>query len=149
MDNWTNTLVYGPKVLKKTKEGGAKRNLTNEIKNRIANCDNDVAAENESLDTHQKPRKVNSEEQLAKATTAKLEDGDFKAALRLICSEVSVRRLDWVEVDLFNLTALVDVSAEVPFQVWKPEMHFSRNIHQSRKIEEIHLDPINAPHRHL
>ena len=84
MDNWTNLLVYGSKVLTKPKSGGTKRNLTNKIKNRIVNYENVVAAESEPLDTHQKPRKVNSEEQLAKATTAKLEDGDFKAALRLI-----------------------------------------------------------------
>ena len=61
--------------------------IINKIKNRIANYENDVADESESLETHQKPRKVNSEEQMAKATTAKLEDGDFKAALSLICSE--------------------------------------------------------------
>ena len=87
VDNCTNLLVYGSKVLTKPKRGGTKRNLTNKIKNRIANYENDVADEDEPLDIHQKPRKVNGEEQLAKATTAKLEDGDFKAALRLICSE--------------------------------------------------------------
>ena len=85
--NLTNLLVFGSKVLTKPKKGGKERNLTNKIKNRIANYENDVAVENEPLDTHQKPRKVNSEEQLAIATTAKLEDGDFKAALRLICSK--------------------------------------------------------------
>ena len=73
-------------------------NLTNKIKKRIADYENDVAVEDESLDTHRKPMKVNSEEQLAKAITAKLEDGNFKAALRL-------------------KTLLL-------FQVWKPEMLF-------------------------
>ena len=62
-------------------------NLTNKIKKRIADYENDIGIEDETLDTHQKSRKVNNEEQLAKAITAKLEDGNFKAALRLICYE--------------------------------------------------------------
>ena len=55
-------------------------NLTNKIKKRIADYENDVGIEDETLDTHQKSRKVNNEEQLAKAITAKLEDGNVKAA---------------------------------------------------------------------
>ena len=57
LDNWANLLVYESKVLTKPKRGGTKRNLTNKIKNRIANYENDVADESEPLDTHQKPRK--------------------------------------------------------------------------------------------
>ena len=87
LDNRTNLLVFESKVLRKQKSGGTKRNLTNKIKKRIADYENDVGVEDESLDTHQKQRKINSEEQLAKAITAMREDGNFKAALRLIGSE--------------------------------------------------------------
>ena len=78
LDNWTNLLAFGSKILRKPKIQGTKRNLTNKIKKRITDCENDVGDEDKSLDTHQKLRKINSEEQLAKAITATLADGNFK-----------------------------------------------------------------------
>ena len=61
LDNWTNMLDFRSKILRKPERGGVKKNTAYKIKKRIANCENDVADEEKSLDTHQKPRNVNSE----------------------------------------------------------------------------------------
>ena len=83
LDAWTELLNFGRDVLSKPKRGGKRQNLTSIIKKRL-NPNSDPVPETLSSNS----RKTKDESaSLAAAVSAKIEDGNVKAAIRLICSE--------------------------------------------------------------
>jgi hypothetical protein len=88
--NWVSIFNWSGAVLVAPKRGGKRHNLTATIKKRIADFSSDT---NEILqDSSAKRvggRSVSASEQLAHAVSAKLEDGNIAAAIRILCSEES------------------------------------------------------------
>ena len=81
---WEKLFSFAPKLLQKPPRGGTRRNLTNVIKSRI-NKWKDGAEDPVTIQARViSSKKRDNETLLAKAITSKLEDGNFKAAMRLI-----------------------------------------------------------------
>ena len=86
---WNELLLFTPAILSKPKRGGAKRNLSNLIKKRTAKWDKDHPWDSlPTITTTNNARKIRDEDQLlASAVCFKLEAGNFKVALRILCSD--------------------------------------------------------------
>lgn len=89
ISNWSNLLGFGQANLQKPSRGGKKHNLANIIKKRL--CDKPQGAPGHTTgfcDYDAPPRRrLDSASALSAAVTAKIEDGNVKAALRILCSE--------------------------------------------------------------
>jgi len=88
---WRNLINFGPSILAKPKRGGNKRNISKLISCRIkewntsesVNTFNDrITSQTRYIHQCKDDRKL-----LASAVASKLEEGNFKAAIRLICSD--------------------------------------------------------------
>jgi hypothetical protein len=87
-DCWSDLLNFGQFVLAKTTRGGYKRNLTKIIQDRVAAWRSDERHSRVEADKRQRSAvPVDSEKYLATVVSMKLEEGNFKAAVRLVCSE--------------------------------------------------------------
>jgi len=90
---WSDLLAFGGIVLAKPRRGGKKHNITKTILSRIADwrSKGPKHSTNDGLDStaSRKPKatKYDPTKYLASAVASKLEEGNFKAAIRLICSE--------------------------------------------------------------
>ena len=87
---WREMLHFGPTILAKPKRGGANRNLSNVIIKRVVAWDekNRTTHSEQCLDRGYSKR-TTDDSRLAAAITRKLEAGNFRAAIRLICSSES------------------------------------------------------------
>ena len=86
---WHELLNFGPTILAKPKRGGSKRNLSDIINSRTIGClGQRCDANSRSLHyTWQKaPRRANKNSRLASAVSSKLEAGNLRAAVRIVCS---------------------------------------------------------------
>jgi len=88
---WHELLHFGPLILSKPKRGGSKRNLSNVVKSRVAAWDKDMVSTTnlptvESKPTRKLTENSNSCRPQAAAVSTKLEAGNFRAAIRIICS---------------------------------------------------------------
>ena len=81
--------MFSPVILTKLNRGGARRNLVNIINKRVRGWNKDSPSESlETTPTAKNLRTSKGEDQhMAAAVRAKLEAGNFKAALRILCSE--------------------------------------------------------------
>jgi len=88
---WREMLHFGPTILAKPKRGGANRNLSNVIIKRVAAWDekNRTTHPEQYFDRGYNKR-TTDDSRLAAAITRKLEAGNFRAAIRLICSSESL-----------------------------------------------------------
>lgn len=90
---WFNLLAFGAAVLVKTRRGDRKHNITNTILSRVADCrlkgPSHLTTDEPDLISNQKPKaiKYDPEKYLASSVASKLEESNFKTAIRLICSE--------------------------------------------------------------
>jgi hypothetical protein len=90
-DVWLKLLQFAPVILSKPARGGQK-NLTNVITRRIANFPSTEGGTAKRGGTAAKVRERRNEgadSRLARSVSSKLEEGNFKGAVRLICSEDS------------------------------------------------------------
>jgi len=83
---WRELLQFGGNILAKPKRGAVNINLSNIINRRVAAWDQSVTAADNA------PQSVNCRStidatRLAAAVASKLEAGNFKAAVRIICSD--------------------------------------------------------------
>lgn len=87
--SWTNLFSFGFNILRKPSRSGKRHNLTNIIKKRIDDCSQGSVSNQDDLDHNDTSRKrrPDAAASLSAAVTAKIEDGNIKAALRIICSE--------------------------------------------------------------
>ena len=84
--NWLAVLNWGSSILAVPKRGGKRHNVTSVIKKRIASFPvADVHDQVAFTQTHNK----SASSLLAQAVSAKLEDGNLRAAIRIICSDDS------------------------------------------------------------
>ena len=86
MEAWRSLLNFGLKILRKPARTGKRHNLASLIKKRT------IAGEvglNEDLliSSSLNNKKKNADEMLAAVVTTKVEDGNIKAAIRILCSE--------------------------------------------------------------
>src|SRR6218665_2249677 len=93
VEKWSNLLSFGGTVLVKPRRGGRKHNITKTILARITDWrlkgpSQSMKAELEST-SNRKPRvnKYDPDKFLASIVATKLQEGDSKPAIRLICSE--------------------------------------------------------------
>ena len=84
---WTNLFNFGSSILRKPVRGGKSRNLSKTIMKRVTDLKDGKTNTDELCSFQQKPNKTDKVRNLANAVASKLEDGNFKAALRLICSD--------------------------------------------------------------
>ena len=89
VSKWANLLSFGNSVLSNPKRGGAKRNLSNVIISRVNNfpgcSSNDDVPIRSNRRANQK--KLDPQKSLASIVSSKIEDGNFKAAVRILCSD--------------------------------------------------------------
>ena len=76
---------FGPVILAKPKRSGANRNMSNIINKRVATWDENLTLVRPRED-RRASKKTTESSKLAAAVTNKLEAGNFKAAVRIICS---------------------------------------------------------------
>ena len=90
---WNDLLMFGSKLLAKPARGGKNHNLGNLINKRSA-VYNDPAhsVQSNNRTGYVQPRRngESRENILAAAVTSKIEDGNLRAAIRLICSDDAV-----------------------------------------------------------
>ena len=83
---WRCLLSFGGSILRKPSRTGKRHNLASIIKKRTIAGDVDLN-DDKPLSSVSHKNKKNAGEMLAAAVTAKVEDGNIKAAIRLMCSE--------------------------------------------------------------
>ena len=84
---WLEFLHFGPVILAKPKRGGSKRNLSNIINSRTTAWDKDTVPTVHCQTTDSKvSRKSYDSSRPAAAVSDKLEAGNFRAAVRIVCS---------------------------------------------------------------
>lgn len=87
--NWTALFNWAGSILQPPKRGGKRHNLTATIKNRIS-CFSSTASPGASVDSSQAKRHLaNGDAKLSQAISAKLEEGNVRAAVRLLMSDDS------------------------------------------------------------
>ena len=85
-EKWNNLMAFTPGILLKPKRGGKRRNLSREINDRIARWPNDMR-DPQLLDQPPPGRQLSSDQGRAKTVMAKIEDGNLRATVRIICSD--------------------------------------------------------------
>ena len=84
---WKELLHFGPAVFAKPKRGGANINLSNIINRRIAEWDKEgISIVHPRCSDGRKSGNTSEDSKLAAAVANKLEAGNFRAAIRIICS---------------------------------------------------------------
>jgi len=84
LEAWSSLLHYGAHILHKPARTGARHNLASIIKKRMDGSGSEVQPRPANSAHH---RRRDANELLAAAVTAKVEDGNLKAAIRILCSE--------------------------------------------------------------
>ena len=91
IESWRNLLLFGSTILVKPPRGGAKHNLSNIIRSRISQWSNTSATFTttigEKRGSHPIKKIIPRARRKAMAATSKLEDGNFKATVRLFYSD--------------------------------------------------------------
>ena len=82
---WNALMSFAPKILGKPNRGGKKRNISSIINKRIVAFPT-ATEQSEGIKKYNK-RSCNSEELRAKLATAKIEDGNLRAAVRILSSD--------------------------------------------------------------
>ena len=82
--SWSSLLNFGKNILRKPVRTGKRHNLASVIKKRT---DADHSQTEDVDQPQQRHRKRDAAAVLAAAVTAKIEDGNIKAAIRILCSE--------------------------------------------------------------
>lgn len=83
-DNWIALFRWAGSILQPPKRGGKRHNLTSVLKKRIQSFSGTVAP---ICEVPTQRRKSDTETQLAQAVASKLEDGNLRAAIRILCSD--------------------------------------------------------------
>ena len=87
-DNWWSLMNWPAAILQLPKRGGKRRNVTNNIKSRIAGS---TSATQPVVESKASPKKsMGAAISLAQAVCAKLEEGNIRAALRLLSSDDTI-----------------------------------------------------------
>jgi len=81
--------IWGDTVLHAPKRGGKRHNLASAIKHRIASYSVGQPDSDSANPTHNAQRQLSSTSIISQAVSAKLEDGNVRAAIRLLMSEDS------------------------------------------------------------
>lgn len=95
VQNWADLLGFGNSILAVPPRAGKRNNLTKLIKNRITGSS--VGPTGESSDGSRKHRKSKArtpEEHLSTAVSSKIEDGNLRAAVRMLCSDDRVAEVN-------------------------------------------------------
>ena len=91
---WKQLLLFCPIILAKPKRGGARRNLSNIINRRVQEWNNGSELTVQPQTSRMSRGKKLDNSTLAAAVTSKLEAGNFKAAVRIICSSDTPKQAD-------------------------------------------------------
>ena len=84
LEPWSDLLHFGERVLRKPDRTGRRHNLASVIKKRTEGTS---PSDKQAVKRVPVRKSRNDDELLAAAVTAKVEDGNIKAAVRLLCSE--------------------------------------------------------------
>jgi len=101
LSNWQSLLTFGSIILEQPVRGGRRHNLTSTVKKRVVEFPGSWPARAAELfagDTQTPPKRTgrvpNNERSVAAAVAAKLEDGNIRAASRILCSSEIPARLN-------------------------------------------------------
>ena len=121
--HWLNLLSFGDDILSKPSRGGRWHSLSPQIKKRCSNTT--VEMEGRTGQPREGQRKSCPDANLAEAVTSKIESGNLKAAIRLLCSDETVAP--------FNLETTAHLRAKhpastlgmepLPWSRWLPVSH--------------------------
>ena len=89
LEAWDNLFSFTPAILAKPARGGATRNLANVVIKRLSACNDKPTSHSIPPRRPTRSKHGNNDDysHLATAITSKLEAGNFRAAIRLLCSE--------------------------------------------------------------
>jgi len=87
LEAWSALLHFGADTLSKPARTGIRHNLTTIIKKRL---EGNGTIEKQPTNLAPPRKKRDANELMAAAVTAKVEDGNLKAAIRILCSEEKV-----------------------------------------------------------
>jgi len=87
VSNWTGLFQWDGTILQPPKRGGKRHNLSSAIKNRITSFSPTVSPSESEISRQVKSRQETVDSRLCQAVAAKLEDGNVRAAVRLIMSD--------------------------------------------------------------
>ena len=88
-EKWNNLMNFSTQILLKPKRGGKRRNLCKLISDRVSKWPRGLVEEKSTAGCRVASRNLSSDQILAKAVMAKIEDGNIRAAVRIICSDDS------------------------------------------------------------
>ena len=87
-ESWNDLLLFGSTILAKPKRSGKTRNLASIINKRVAAWKSDLSATTiEDKTQHRRIHRSAEDSQLAAAIISKIEAGNMRAAIRLLCSD--------------------------------------------------------------
>jgi len=93
LSSWQSLLTFGALILEQPVRGGRRHNLTSTIKNQVVEFPSiwptrsaDLFATYPQTPQKRSGRMQNNEQTVAAAVAAKLEDGNIRAAARILCS---------------------------------------------------------------
>ena len=84
---WRDLFSFGSDILAKPSRGGKRHNLNNVLQKRMAAYSDKSTRDAPPVGNFSNPRKEDTRDILAAAVASKIEDGNLKAAIRLICSD--------------------------------------------------------------
>ena len=86
-EKWNNLMNFSTQILLKPKRGGKRRNLCKLISDRVSKWPRGLVEEKSTAGCKVASRNLSGDQILAKAVMAKIEDGNIRAAVRIICSD--------------------------------------------------------------
>ena len=90
---WSLLLKFGNSILSIPKRGGARHNLSNTFKTRVILFPENINVDSNNMTSHE--RKISDTSKwLAASVSSKIEDGNFKAAVQMLCSEDKPARVN-------------------------------------------------------
>jgi len=84
---WQDLFNWSQSILSAPKRGGKHHNLASTIKRRISSYPTGQPVQASANPTHVEHRQTNSTPTISQAVSAKLEDGNVRAALRILMSD--------------------------------------------------------------
>ena len=87
VNNWLGLFNWAGSILQPAKRGGKRHNLSTTLRNRISSFAASAMPENLTDSRFAKTRQATTESMLCQAVTAKLEEGNMRAAIRLLMSD--------------------------------------------------------------
>src|SRR6218665_3132188 len=87
IEHWNRVLCFASNILKQPKRSGRRRNMANVVKKRIVDREFQRTDAGEEQDEEYEGKSSSASDLFLAAANSKLEDGNIRAATRILCSQ--------------------------------------------------------------